>query len=377
MSTAKKKRYWTGNRVQLIEHRGKPHILWYENDRPLLRVAKGNTLTEQKAFAQSVDEDMAQGVFVRDSRSFENICEAFLDESREQVVRSRRGLSGRKISHGRFVELDGHIHNHLTKVHLSDRPLRKFMMSEIDAATVVQIRAELARRLKGQTANKVLGTLNRICIFAIEKGDMKSNPVRDVDPLPTEPRREDYTPTAEELALVIGAASKRCKPIIQLAAMTGLRVGELCALEWGDIEGDVLTVQRAAYRYEVKSTKTQNGVRRLRLSQQAQQTLANWKEIAPKSVYIFPTTKGRLDSHDNWRSRGLHPACEKAGVTKFGWHGLRRFYINSLLDSGVPENHVQKLVGHAVGSNVTAKHYRRIRDEDVLQDGFTVSLPEG
>ena len=60
MSTAKKKRFWTGNRVQLIEHRGKPHILWYENDRPLLRVAKGKSLAEQKAFAQSVDEDMTQ-----------------------------------------------------------------------------------------------------------------------------------------------------------------------------------------------------------------------------------------------------------------------------------------------------------------------------
>jgi integrase len=374
----KKKRYWTGNRVQLIEHRGKPHILWYENDRPLLRVAKGKSLAEQKAFAQSVDEDMTQGVFVRDSQSFQTVCEAFLDESSEQVKRGRLGLKGRKIGHGRFVELRGHINKHLLQVKLAQSALCKIPMKEIDAATVVQIRAELARYLKGQTANKVIATLGRICIFAIERGDMKSNPVRDVDPLPTEEPRENYTPTADELNRVIENASERYKPIIAFAAMSGLRLGELCALEWGDIdeEGN-LKVQRSVYNYEIKTPKTANGLRRIRLSEQAQKLLANWKEVAPKSAYVFPTTEGRMDGHDNWRVRGLHPACEKAGVTKFGWHGLRRFYINSLLDSGVPENHVQKLVGHAVGSNVTAKHYRRIRDEDVLQDGLTVSLPEG
>ena len=287
------------------------------------------------------------------------------------------GLKGRKIGHGRFVELRGHINKHLLQVKLSESALCKIPMKEI-AATVVQIRAELARYLKGQTANKVIATLGRICIFAIERGDMKSNPVRDVDPLPTEEPRENYTPTADELNRVIENAAERYKPIIAFAAMSGLRLGELCALEWGDIdeEGN-LKVQRSVYNYEIKTPKTVNGLRRIRLSEQAQKLLANWKEVAPKSAYVFPTTEGRMDGHDNWRVRGLHPACEKAGVTKFGWHGLRRFYINSLLDSGVPENHVQKLVGHAVGSNVTAKHYRRIRDEDVLQDGFTVSLPEG
>lgn len=156
--------------------------------------------------------------------------------------------------------------------------------------------------------------------------------------------------------------------------MTGLRVGELVALEWSDINDGVLMVQRAVFRGQVKSTKTSNGLRKVQLSQQAQQTLDAWAEIAPKSEYIFPNTRGRLDNHDNWRSRGLHPACVKAKVRKFGWHGLRRFYINSLLDAGAPREYVQKLVGHAVGSSVTDIHYRRIRDEDVLQADLTVSV---
>tara|TARA_R100000479_G_scaffold160733_1_gene98244 strand:- start:99 stop:1223 length:1125 start_codon:yes stop_codon:yes gene_type:complete len=374
MPKLNRKIYWSGNRVKLIEHRGKPHIIWYDGYRAVLRVAKGETLAEQKAFAQTIEEEMAAGNFVRDSRTFAKMCELFLEESREQVNRDRKGLSGRKISRGRYVELAGHINNHLMRVTLPEGNLRHIIMKDIDAAIVVQVRADLARRLKGQTANKVLNTLNRVCVFAIERGDMKSNPVRDVDPLPNEPKREDYTPSPSEVAKVVECASERYKPIIKIAAMTGLRVGELTALEWGDIEDGVLTVQRAAFRGAVKSTKTSNGLRKLRLSAEAQQTFEEWRPQAPKSVYVFPATTGRMDSHDNWRNRGLHPACVKAGVPKFGWHGLRRFYINSLLDAGAPEDYVQKLVGHAVGSNVTAAHYRRIRDENVLTDTLTVSI---
>lgn len=369
-----KKRYWTGNKVQLIEHRGKPHILWYDGDRPVLRVAKGATLAEQKSFAQKIEEEMTVGNFVRDNRTFAKMCDLFIQESKEQVERQRMGLAGRKIGAGRFTEINGHIKNHLLRVNLPTGALKNVQMKDIDAAMVVQVRADLARRMKGQTANKVLNTLNRLCVFAIENGAMKTNPVRDVDPLPTEERRDDYTPTAAEVALVVEHASDRYKPIIQIAAMTGLRVGELVALEWSDINDGVLMVQRAVFRGQVKSTKTSNGLRKVQLSQQAQQTLDAWAEIAPKSEYIFPNTKGRLDNHDNWRSRGLHPACVKAKVRKFGWHGLRRFYINSLLDAGAPREYVQKLVGHAVGSSVTDIHYRRIRDEDVLQADLTVSV---
>lgn len=369
-----RKRFWSGNKVQLVEYRGKPHISWWDGSKEVLRVAKGHTLPEQKAFARLIDAEISQGTFVRNSRSFADMCELFLEESREQVNRDRKGLSGRKISRGRYVELAGHINNHLMRVTLPEGNLRHIIMKDIDAAIVVQIRADLARRLKGQTANKVLNTLNRVCVFAIERGDMKSNPVRDVDPLPNEPKREDYTPSPSEVAKVVECASERYKPIIKIAAMTGLRVGELTALEWGDIDDGVLTVQRAAFRGAVKSTKTSNGLRKLRLSPEAQQTFEEWRQQAPKSVYVFPATTGRMDSHDNWRNRGLHPACVKAGVPKFGWHGLRRFYINSLLDAGAPEDYVQKLVGHAVGSNVTALHYRRIRDENVLTDTLTVSI---
>jgi integrase len=365
---------WSGKTVQLIQYRGKPHTIWYEGERRVLRVAKGNNFEEQKEIAKKIDAEINQGVYISKSRTFEKVCENFDVESFSQVKRQRLDKPGRKISQGRYVELTGHIKNHLLKVKLPLGSLKNMHMKDIDAATVVQIRAELAKYLKGQTANKILNTLNRVCVFAIENGDMKTNPVRDVDPLPTESKRDDYTPTAEEVSRVIEHALPRYQPIIKIAAMTGLRVGELVSLEWGDIEENVLTVQRAAHRYLVKSTKTENGVRKLRLSQQARQTLCEWKDKAPKSKYVFPTTTGKLDSQENWRSRGLHPACVRANVKKFGWHGLRRFYINSLLDAGAPKDHVQKLVGHAVGSHVTDAHYRRIRDEDVLQDDLTVSL---
>lgn len=54
---------------------------------------------------------------------------------------------------------------------------------------------------------------------------------------------------------------------------------------------------------------------------------------------------------------GVKPACIKAGVTPFGFHGLRRLVINTVLDHNVIKDHVQKLVGHSIGSRVTDRHY--------------------
>lgn len=369
-----KKRYFVGQRVQLIDHRGKPHTLWYDGDRPVLRVAKGNSLEEKKAHARKLDVELCGGQYVRDSRKFAVVCEAFLEDCVRQVARGRSGGRGKKMGEGRFAELRGHIRNHLSCITLSCNRLTAMTMQEIDSAVGVQIRKRLADKLTPQTANKVLNTMSRICVFAIEEGDMKSNPMRDVDRLEVEERREDYTPTANELRRVISAAKPRFRPIIQIAAMTGLRVGELRSLRWSDIGDDVLSVERSAYKNTVKATKTSNGERQLQLSKQAREVLKAWQSISPDSEFVFPTTVGTMDSADNWRSRGLHPACEAAGVRRFGWHGLRRFYINSLLDAGAPKDYVQKLVGHAVGSNVTDAHYRRIRDEDVLQDDLTVTI---
>lgn len=370
-----KKRYFVGQRVQLIEHRGKPHVLWYDGDKPVLRVAKGISLEDKKAYAAKLDAEISGGQYVRSSRKFGAICRCFLEDCEQQVVRSQNNSKGKKIGKGRLIELRGHIKNHLLGLELSTGKLDHMAMQDIDSAVGVQIRKRLADKLTPQTANKVLNTVSRICVFAIAEGDMKANPMRDVDRLEVENRRDDYTPTAAEVCKVVEAAKPRYRPVIKFAAMTGLRVGELVGLRWVDLDGDVLSVKRSVgKRRDVKSTKTANGVRKVRLSQQARQTIEAWKAKAPASELMFPTIRGTMDSADNWRNRGLYPACEKAGVTKFGWHGLRRFYINSLLDAGAAKDHVQKLVGHAVGSNVTDAHYRRIRDEDVLQDSLTVSI---
>jgi len=68
----------------------------------------------------------------------------------------------------------------------------------------------------------------------------------------------------------------------------------------------------------------------------------------------------------------LQPAQQKAGVQTFGWHGLRRWYRNHQEAQGVPLAHIQKLMGHAIGSAVTDRHYTVVRQDEVM--GYSVRV---
>jgi len=108
------------------------------------------------------------------------------------------------------------------------------------------------------------------------------------------------------------------------------------------------------------------------------QTAIMLKELRVKSInrFVFANEKGRLLTSSDALNQALHPACKLAGVELFGWHGLRRLVINTLLDNNVMRDHVQKIVGHTIGSKVTDKHYREIDDEAVLRDDYVLKFPE-
>ena len=79
--------------------------------------------------------------------------------------------------------------------------------------------------------------------------------------------------------------------------------------------------------------------------------LRSWKLSQPIEQRInnlvFPTTAGAMDSVDNWRNRGLHKACDRAGVERITWHSLRHFFASILLyDLQEADATVTTLMGH-------------------------------
>jgi integrase len=180
-------------------------------------------------------------------------------------------------------------------------------------------------------------------------------------------------PTREEIKAIVEAATGRWRPILLTAIFTGLRASELRGLRWADVDFDKkeLHVRQRADRYAaIGKPKSESGERTVPLTPMVLNTLREWKLACPKGRLdlVFPTGRGKVESHSNIIQRGLEPIEVAAGVTvtepgregqpavtaKYsGLHAFRHFYaswcINRRADGGLelPAKVVQERLGHS------------------------------
>jgi integrase len=126
--------------------------------------------------------------------------------------------------------------------------------------------------------------------------------------------------------------SDHLTPAVLLSLNTGLRRGELTALEWSDINvpGKVLTVRAAA----AKSGR----MRHIPLNAEALAVLKQWKKQTDAERRPFPFH----DMKTAWSA-----LLVEAKIQGFRWHDLRHSFASSLVMAGVNLNAVRELLGHA------------------------------
>lgn len=135
---------------------------------------------------------------------------------------------------------------------------------------------------------------------------------------------------------------------------TGLRIGEICALKYSDIEKpDTIHVQRMLRRDTneiVEHTKSEYGDREVILTSTAQKIIAQAKETqhefgVDNTEYIFSMTPEPLPQHAiAYRYRKY---CQKANTIQKSSHKARKTYISTLIDGHVNINTIREMVGHA------------------------------
>lgn len=162
--------------------------------------------------------------------------------------------------------------------------------------------------------------------------------------------------STDEAKSLIAAGEGRWKVMITLCLNTGLRIGELIALQWQDINFVTrsLRVQRNAWRDQLGSPKGGKS-REITLNTAAFSTLIH--HIRTSQEWIFSQANGLRLSHAMCR-RPLHKACRKAGIALLQWHALRHTFASQLVAGGAPLRVVQQLLGHA--SYATTERYAHL-----------------
>lgn len=182
-------------------------------------------------------------------------------------------------------------------------------------------------------------------------------------PKGTRTERHVWTPQQVSAVLVTVADDPELAAFYRVALTTGMRPGELRALQWRDIDAGKrqITVRRTVSRdaefRPVISEGTKTGrARTIAVPQSTIDALQAWR----------PVLAARQLRAEHWRDLGLvwprpdgnvlpqqtiakrHAAvCDRAGVPRISPHGMRHTFATVSMEAGVPVKVVSDILGHS------------------------------
>lgn len=177
-------------------------------------------------------------------------------------------------------------------------------------------------------------TLSSCLQKAVDEDLIPKNPISKVK-LPNCTKPEMKTLKKEELAAFLEETKRSgCYEFYYLELTTGMRLGEICALEWNDLslENKTITVNKAVQKIKgeikINTPKTKSSIRTIRLCDECIRLLSELKaNQIPKSKYIFPSTVTGEIRDTSAVTRRLHRIQDRAGVPRIRFHDLRHPYV--------------------------------------------------
>jgi integrase len=152
----------------------------------------------------------------------------------------------------------------------------------------------------------------------------------------------------EEYERLLTVAEKRSPEaylMVLLGGEAGLRLGEIVALEWGDVDlrARRLTVQRSDWRGHVTVPKG-GRTRRLPMTLRLSSALTPCRHLRSARVFCLP--EGAPITRDRV-IKSVRGAQRVGGLPQSGVHILRHTFCSHLAMKGAPARAIQELAGHA------------------------------
>jgi integrase len=224
-------------------------------------------------------------------------------------------------------------------------------LTDLDAPTLDALYADLeASGLARSTVRLIHTQFHRALADAVRWDLLSRNPASLVDP-PKPGRRAPTVWTAEQLrAFLTGVADDRLVALYQLAAATGMRLGELVGLGWADmhLDGEYLTVQQAktaAGRRRVELDPATVAALRAHRRRQAAERLAFGAGYRDHGL-VF-TRPGGEPLNPDAVLLAFKRRAARLGLPVIRFHDLRHGWATLALEAGEHPKVVAEQLGHA------------------------------
>jgi integrase len=268
--------------------------------------------------------------------TFKKLSEKYIENKvKAPEYRNGKKISGLRSARTVKIRIDA-----LTDYFGSMR-LKEITITDIETFKSLRLRTktQYGRERSISAVNRELEVLQGMMRYAVSKGWIEKSPFENAtSPIilkSAETRRKRTLSEDEETKLLsacLCGKRQHIRPLIIAGIDTGMRLGELLSLQWGDVDLDEGQINLRAI-----VTKT-NEARSIPISDRLAIELEALRQKYPGRESVFNI----VTIQKSWGS-----AVKEAGLDDLHFHDLRHSFCTRLLAQGMPLEEIAKISGHA------------------------------
>ena len=270
-----------------------------------------------------------------------------------------------------------------------EKKLGKRKLKDIRPDQIQHLFNEMAEQYAKQTIKLVKAVLNGMYRQAIINRLVRDNPVSVTRIPKTKTKEKKKAMTQEEQEIFMKYAEGTiCENIISFALGTGMRIGEIRALQWQDVDFNekIIRVRHTLKTskgegYWLDTAKSESSVREIFMLERIYYLLKEEKREQNKrklraGIYwqpdeglenlVFTTDEGRPYSHSkvNTEIKKIQERMTEDGIIMFKItpHIFRHTFATRALENGLPVKAVQEFLGHS-SSAITLDTYSHVSNK--------------
>jgi integrase len=240
------------------------------------------------------------------------------------------------------------------------RTLDKHLLSAFGDSCLCDIRTlemqqfvlqKMAGGLGWECADHYRNLMSKIFITAKKWGFFAGdNPAIGVELPEKKAVREKHVLLPNQIPPLLAALSEPVRTMVLVGVLTGLRIGEILALRWRNVDfrSGEIRVEQACYRGLIGTPKTKGSRRTLPMPESLKDELKRLSEKSASGEHlVFQTRNGTPFSDTNLLHKHLKPVGRKLGMPWLNWHTLRRTHATLLQHAGASLKEAQAQLGHS------------------------------